>query len=214
MLARRLFLAASFVAALFCGDAAFARCEPKHTLKIVVSVEDDALPADHFSRRPKTIYRSGRLFGRVEEELNPHNGRHMLVVVNAADLWIVNLADKTGQHAIDPGPSLSFRAPIVGDVDSDYWSNFEFGCELPFMQAVGTEKPATPGSDERVYEHSKEGATVQLVSVKGIPKRVSIETKERKLAFVYHSFEQITNADPALFERPSGIAFIEATPSR
>jgi hypothetical protein len=213
MTSRRLFVAALLAVALIRSDAALARCEPKHTLKIVVSVEDANLPDDHFTKRPKTIYRSGRLFGRVEEEPNPITGRHMLVVVNAADLWIVNLADKSGQHAIDPGPSLSFRAPIVGDVDSEYWNNFEFGCEVPFMQAVGTETTAADAtSGERVYEHTKEGATVQLVAVKGIPKRVTIETKERKFAFVYQSFEQLTNADPALFEKPSGITFTEATP--
>ena len=213
MTSRRLLLIASLAAVLFPGHEAFARCEPKHTLKIVVSVEDAELPADHFSRRPKTIYRSGRMLGRVEEEPNASTGRHMLVVVNGADLWIVNLADKTGQHAVDPGPSLAFRAPVVGDVESEYWNNFEFGCELPFMQAVGTEKSAAPGSDERVYEHAKEGTTVQLVSVKGIPRRVTIETTDRRFAFVYHSFEQLTNADPALFEKPPGITFTEATPS-
>ncbi len=192
---------------------AFAKCAPVRTLRIVTTVDDAQMEPGHFARRPKVMYRLGEKYGRIEEELNPASGLHLLIVINEPDMWMVNLADKTGQHAVDEGPTFIFRAPIIGDLSSEYWNKFEFGCEVPFMQAVKASKREDARSGTTTYEHQAEGVTVALVTSKtGIPQRVTITNADGTYAFVYQSFEQLDNADTRLFDRPAGIKFTEAVP--
>jgi hypothetical protein len=176
----------------------YAKCAPKHVLKIVVAV------ADH----PRTIYRSGERMGRVEQET-------MLFVVNEPDIWVVNRNDMTGQHMIDEGPELVFGAPILDNIESKYWNNFEFGCEVPFMEAVGSE-PVPTEDGGRLYEHTAEGVTAKLfVHKNGLPRRVELSGKHTPIALDYRSFEELRDAPPDLFTKPTGVKFVEAneTPS-
>jgi hypothetical protein len=190
---------------------ASARCAPKQTLRIVYSMDAPDLPKDHFFRQTRTLYRSGDQFGRMEERPNPETGLHLLIVVNGADIWMANRADKTGEHAIDPGPVVAFHAPLIGELKSEYWTNLEFGCEVAFMEAVKSVPRPVEGSDTHVYEHTAEGTTVQLfVGKSGLPERANVQTKDETFSFIYHAYEQITEPDPALFVRPIGIRFTEA----
>src|SRR5438034_10274503 len=61
---------------------AFAACAPTRMLRIVTTVDAFGLPADHFVTQPKTLYRYGSMFGRVEEVFNKQTGLHLLVVVS------------------------------------------------------------------------------------------------------------------------------------
>src|SRR5438128_8769148 len=58
---------------------AFAACAPTRMLRIVTTVDAFGLPADHFVTQPKTLYRYGSMFGRVEEVFNKQTGLHLLV---------------------------------------------------------------------------------------------------------------------------------------
>ena len=64
--------------------------------------------------QPKVLYRSGRLHLRDEQPPDPDQGRHMLVVVSAPDVWIVNRADATGRHFVDPDPTPGVHAGRSG----------------------------------------------------------------------------------------------------
>ncbi|HEX2832534.1 MAG TPA: hypothetical protein VHW00_05945 [Thermoanaerobaculia bacterium] len=186
-----------------------AKCVPKHTLRIVMRYDGPDVPKDHFIRQPKTLYRSGETLGRMEEEANRETGIRLLVVVNGADLWMVNLMTNTGEHAIDPDPTPAFRAPIIGDMKSDYWNNFEFGCEVPFMESAGATKTKIDGGT--LYEHTHDGATARLtVSERGLPKHVSVTKGDTEFSFVYDAYEQIVEPNPTLFAKPAGVRFTEA----
>lgn len=186
-----------------------AKCVPKHTLRIVMRYDAPEVPKDHFIRKPKTLYRSGQTLGRMEEEQNRETGIQLLVVVNGADLWMVNLLTKTGEHAIDPDPTPAFRAPIIGDMKSEYWNNFEFGCEVPFMEAAGATKTKIDGG--LLYEHSHDGATARLtVSERGLPKHVAVTKGDTEFSFLYDAYEQIIEPDATLFTKPAGVRFTES----
>ena len=187
-----------------------AKCSPHKTLRIVTRTDDPQLPAEHFARQPKTLYRLGEKYGRMEEKPNPETGLHLLVVVNEPDLWMVNLADKTGQHVVDAGPTFVFHAPVLGDIKSEYWNNFEYGCEVPFMRAAKPVRRTVNEAGNTVYEHTAEGITASLTaSPEDIPRRMTITTDEGSFSFVYDVFEQLDNADTTLFTRPPGIAWTE-----
>jgi hypothetical protein len=203
---QRLLLVAAVV--LFAFDAR-AKCAPKYVLRIVTAIEQPDLPADHFARVPKTLYRSGETMARLEEEKNPATGTHLLIVINEPDIWMVNRADMTGQHALDSGPTYVFHAPALGTIESKLWTNLELGCEVPFMKAVGSEPKSLPNGG-RVYEHSAEGVSVRLfVTNTDIPTRLEATGPDLDLAIVYKAFEQLRDAPRTLFEKPAGVTFEE-----
>ena len=86
--------------------------EPSMT-KIVSRIISDSVPEGSFASKPKTLYRAGNKYSRTEEELDVENNLHALLIVNEPDTWMINLADKTARHIVDPGPTFNFRAPIV-----------------------------------------------------------------------------------------------------
>ena len=175
----------------------YAKCAPKNVLKIVVVSESASGVA-------RTIHRHGERLGRLEVE-------NQLFVVNEPDIWIVNKADMTGQHAVDAGPVFEFHAPVVDNLDSKYWNNFEFGCELPFMEAVGS-KPEPTEDGGRMYEHSAEGVIAKLfVHKNGLPRRVELSGKHNPMALDYQTFEEVRDPPADLFTKPAGVKFVEAT---
>jgi hypothetical protein len=201
-------LAAAFVLAL--SFEAAAKCAPKNVLKIVFAYEAPEMPADSFGAKPRTLYRLGDKLGRMEEMPNPETGLHLLVVVNGEDIWMVNRNDRAGEHSIDPGPSIGFHAPVISSVDSEYWRDFEMGCEIAFMTAAGATVSETPAG--KVYEHSKENITARLFTDKsGIPARVQFSGAGNDFAVVYKSFEEVPDAPRDLFAKPAGVTFTERT---
>ena len=99
------------------------------------------MKADSFAAKPKTLYRAGSKYARIEEELDAQNNIHALIIVKEPDTWMINLADKTARHIVDPGPTFNFHAPIVwvaksqGMPDRDQaFKELEFGNELQFFR--------------------------------------------------------------------------------
>lgn len=181
------------VLAVLPGAPAVAKCSPKHVLKIVFSVDGVQ----------QTLYRHGETRGRLENA-------HVLIVANEPDLWTINQDDKSAHHAVDDGPPV-FHALIVDETTSELWSNFEYGCEVPFMEAVGAKPEAVEGSKEKLYEHSAEGVTARLfVSEAGIPQRVEVVRKDDKFTVTYVKFEQLEKDDLSLFDKPAGVTFTDA----
>ena len=68
-------LALTPVAAL----AADRVCAPSSMLKVVTAMDVPGAPNRHFGKVPKTVYRTGERYGRVEEALNPSSGLQILV---------------------------------------------------------------------------------------------------------------------------------------
>lgn len=193
--------------AVFTASSAAADCVPKNVLKIVTAFEGGGVKAGTFAAAPRTLYRSGATLGRMEETANPETGLHLLIIVNGADVWMVNRNDSTGQHAIDPGP-IGFHAPLIGDVQSKHWNQFELGCEVPFMKAVGAAVSETTAGT--IYEHSREGVTARLlVGKSGVPARVDFSGRGEDFSIVYKSFEELADPPKDLFAKPAGVRFVE-----
>jgi hypothetical protein len=189
-------------------DAA-AKCAPKNVLKIVTTAELPGVAPDSFASAPRTLYRSGELLGRMEEPPNPETGLHLLFVINGADIWVVNRNDRTGQHLVDAGPDVGFGAPILSDIKSEYWNNFEYGCEVPFMTAVGAAPQETPDGG-RLYVHTKEGITARLFATKdGRPARLELSGPGNDFSLVYKVFEEVAEPPADLFAKPVGVQFVE-----
>src|SRR5205823_270068 len=182
---------------------------PLKVLRVVTTFESPNVPDGAFPRKPKTLYRLGEKYGRMEEELDEERNIHGLIVVSEPDVWMVNLADHTGKHVVDTGESVIFHAPLVDRAQSKLWSQFEFGCEVEFMKAVGAEAEKLPSGETR-FTHSAEGVTATLtMKADGRPAKVEIRTAEEPYAIRYLAFETIDSPPASLFTKPQGIRFSE-----
>jgi hypothetical protein len=179
-------------------------------LHVVTSTQVEGQPSDAFVTKPKVLYRLGNKYGRVEEADDPEHRLHLLFVVSEPDLWVVNRSDGTGQHMVDRGPSLNFRAPALQAVKSAEWNEFEFGCEEAFMTARGV-KPVSDSAGNLTYAYDKEDVSVRLVvSTDHKPKSISAKIPEATLRLNYLTYEWL-QPDLSLFQRPANIAFRERT---
>lgn len=117
-------------------------CRFEEMLRVVYRDVTPGVPEDSFAAKPKTLYRVGTRYGRVEELPDLKAGVHGLMIVNEPHLWIVNLANKRARHVVDRGPTTMFRAPIFWTKDMPgVLRDFEFGCEMQFVRGNGASSP-------------------------------------------------------------------------
>ena len=122
----------------------FAQQPPKTMTKVVVQLQSPDVPADSFAAKPKTMYRAGTQFCRIEEEPDAEHGIHGLMIINEPDAWMINLVTMTAQHFVDPGPTFNCRLQIFArearDLPEDEGkqiAGLEFGYELEFFKSKG-----------------------------------------------------------------------------
>jgi len=188
-------------------------CAPTSMLKVVTALDVPGAPKDHFVRKPKTLYRQGERFGRVEESRNTETGLHLLVVTSEPDMWVADLASKRGNYQKDAGPTYYFRAVIFGDpnIRSRFINSLEFGCESEWLSEVGATKTslnhADLGAVERfVYTEGHE--SLSLFLRRGTPTRLELHRNGALYVAVrYLQYSPDLPFQPSLFTQPFGIAF-------
>lgn len=196
------------------GNLAMAECAPEKMIKIVFRDATPGIPPESFAAQPKILYRLGSHYQRMEEAPDRENGIHGLIVSNKRDHWMVNLADKTGQHIVDTAESYDSHAPILGGPGTPF-AEFEFGCEVGYMRAQGIKPtPAVVGERNLLqYEHSAGELTVRLMVIAetGVPDAIGL-FQDRELVYFlrYVVYEPGLETNASLFERPSGISYVEA----
>jgi hypothetical protein len=188
-------------------------CSPASMLKVVASMEVPDAPKGHFVRVPKTLYRYGERYGRIEEARNPETRLHLLIVVSEPDIWIVDLAGRRGDYQKDNGPTYYFRSVIFGDpsIRSRLINSLEFGCEIEWLRQAGAK--ITPASHPEFgavqkITYSEGDETMQLFAQSGVPKRLEIHRNGTLYVAVnYLEYVPGMRFDKSLFSRPTGIAF-------
>lgn len=205
---------AALVSAPLAAIAVDRVCAPDSMIKVVAALDVPGAPSDHFVRVPKTLYRYGERYGRVEEAPNPVTGTHLLVVVAEPDVWIADLAGRRGNYEKDPGPTYYFRARIFGDpsIRSSFINTLEFGCEREWLLKAGAKltkrsHPELGSVDEIRYSEGTE--TVILFTKDRIPQRIEFNRDGKLyLGVQYHNYTSGLRFDPSLFARPSDITFV------
>jgi hypothetical protein len=182
-------------------------------LKIVTRLSMPSVDPASFPAQPKTLYRLGTRYGRLEEGANPATGIHSLAVVNEPDVWLVNRVDRTGRHVVDPGPSLNFRAQVFGgDGVPAAVRDLELGCEQAFLDANAARPAGTDSvrGQECALQRVEVGefrVAICLATATRAPRRITIHQGDRlHLSLDYDSYE-VLPTDLGLFERPAGIVF-------
>jgi len=120
---------------------------PTKMTHVIAQMSGTDIPADSFAAKPKGYWRASNQFCRVDEGPDPANGVHGIMIMNEPNIWLINLADGTAKHFIDPGPTFNCKLPIFAtDTDSakSKIGELEFGRELEFFHANGAESVAGP----------------------------------------------------------------------
>lgn len=190
---------------------ATAGCSPEKMVKIVFHDATPGYEEGHFATLPKTLYRLGAHHARFEESRDPEQGIHGLIVVNGRHTWMVNLSVKTGRLIVDRAESYDFHAPIIGDQDGPF-VEFEFGCELAYMEARGVEPTRVKVGDGDVlqYEVSDGETTVTLMVDQdtGQPSAVGVLEKGRPVYLLrYDAYETGLEPEMSLFTMPADITW-------
>jgi hypothetical protein len=202
-------------------SAVLAQEPPKTMTKLVVQLQSADLPSDSFAAKPKTMFRAGTQFCRVEEEPDTEHGIHGMVIINEPDVWMVNLTTMTAQHVVDSGPTFNCRLPILGAEASDLPSDqakevgeLEFGHELEFFKSKG----ATPQqgmvlqTKQTILYRLQFGDSIVALFTYGAPERplaVAWTRGEKKEIFWYSGYGQM-DFDPKLFGKPEHVKIEES----
>src|SRR5438876_392481 len=105
--------------AAFLGVRLAADCAPDRMLHIVTRVQ---FPS---GVKTRTLYRVGRGLMRAEEVVGREKTPHLVIIGNEPDLWFIP-RNETARHVVDKGPTFKTRVPVIGDLSSRFWANFEF----------------------------------------------------------------------------------------
>jgi hypothetical protein len=185
-------------------------------IRLVTRDVSPDVPRGSFGARPKTLYRVGEKYGRMEEEPDAAEGIHGLIVVSEPRVWMVNLANMTGQRITDPGPSFVFRAPIIPQSSKGPPPPmFELGLEYDFMKAHGAKpkKVVIGGKSQEALVARVEGYVITLAGDRAAerPSRVKVEQKGRTLIELDY-VEYVRDLPPRmeLFVPPPGVQFRDA----
>jgi hypothetical protein len=113
---------------------------PSKMIHAIVQMSGTDIADESFAAKPKIFWRASNQYCRVDEERDPANGIHGRLVFNEPDAWLVNLADQTAKHVLDPGPTFNCRLPIFAfdpDMVRSKVGELEIGRELDFFHTNG-----------------------------------------------------------------------------
>jgi len=184
---------------------------------IVMRDTSPDVPRTSFAAKPRTLYRIGEMYGRVEEEQDPDRNILGLIIVSEPKIWIINLRDKTGRFMIDPGPSHVFRAPIIspeGPGQEQSLRDLEYGREYEFLHsnhAIHSNETVEGKSYDKL-SLTIDGLTISLLSHTGEerPYRMTVSKWQKLLLQVdYDYYRRDLEPQMTLFEPPQNIRIAE-----
>lgn len=203
--------------AIFLASGARA-AEPTLT-KIVVQMVTPSSVGEPIMDKPKTIYRGGDKYARVEEKVDPKAEDQRLIVTSEPDCWIINVNDKTGRHEVDHGPKFVTSAPIFwtssGQPEQDF-VDLQFGRELEFFskdRALELKPRMVDGKKCKALSiKTGDHEAILLLNPKnGQPLQIDlINYGRRAVTAKYLSYETDLPFKAALFQPPNDIKMTEA----
>lgn len=173
-----------------------------------------------FAALPKTIYRAGAHYARIEDAPDARQEVQKLTIIAEPDAYSINLIDKKGTHAIDQGGANDLHLPVVLPFDPKHTltnlDRLEFGDELAFFEDAGAVKEAGPiinakPTDAYLLKSAEGTAKLVIRSGTHVPVTLSWQTKDGKYTYEYITYEEVP-FDAGLFVKPAGITYREMPP--
>lgn len=191
---------------------------PATMIQAVVRLMGPGIRPGSSAALPKTIYRAGPHYARIEDPPNVRVGVRKVTIIAEPDAYSINLIDKKGTHAIDQGGADDVHLPIVFDPTHKLktLNHLEFGDEVKFFENAGAAKVAGPiinNQPTEAYKLPEEQGHATLIVKSGSesPIRLSWQTKDGTYTYEYFRYQEMP-FNPALFAKPSGIVYRDIPP--
>jgi hypothetical protein len=189
---------------------------PSKMTHAVVQMSGADISADSFSAKPKIFWRASNQYCRVDEEPDPEKGIHGKLIVNEPDAWLVNLADNTAKHVLDPGPTFNCRLPIFAldqEMAKSKIGELEIGRELDFFRSNRAKLIEGPKLqfEANYYELTVGDSVLRLVERVDIhaPILIGLTRGDKVYKARYLLWNEVPfKAD--LFAKPTGVKIEEA----
>jgi hypothetical protein len=200
----------------FLTCTSLAQGTPKTMTKVEVQLQGPAIPAGSFAAKPRTMYRAGSRYCRVEEAPDPDHGLQGLLIVDEPGYWMANLMTKTARHGLDSGPTFNCHMPMFSDDPDKEAAGLEFGLEMEFFKAKGAtphEGAVLQGKKTTQYQVEIGNSKLALFMY-GIPERplaVGRVRGDRGEIYWYSGYGQVP-FDAKLFAKPEGLKIEEIKP--
>jgi hypothetical protein len=184
---------------------------PSKMTHAVVQMSGTGISADSFAAKPKTFWRATNQYCRVDEQPDPKKGIDGRLVINEPDAWLINLANNTAKHLLDPGPTFNCKLPIFAmnpEMAKSTVGELEVGRELDFFLAKGAKLVEGPklSFETKCYELEIGDWTLHLVERVDIkaPILIALSRSDKSYQARYLLWEEAPfKAD--LFSKPSGV---------
>ena len=200
------------------GDSSRKNEAPKTMVKAIVRLKGPDVKEGSFAAMPKTVYRAGPHYARIEDPPDARQQLQKLTIIAEPDAYSVNLLDKKGTHAIDQGGATDIHLPIVFDPTRKLTAlnRLEFGDELEFFKnndAVKSAGPIVNAEPTDEYQITADDGKATLVTKSGSnrPIKVSWKAANGVYEYEYMSYTELP-FDPALFKKPAGVTYREMPP--
>lgn len=189
---------------------------PSKMIHTIIQMSGADVPAESFAAKPRAFWRASSQYCRIDEEPDPANGIHGRVVFNEPDAWLINLANRTAKHVLDPGPTFNCRLPIFAfdaETVKSKIVELEVGRELEFFHANGAKLVEGPklSFETNYYELKIADSILRLVERVDIhaPILIALVRGDKVYKARYSLWEEVPfKAD--LFEKPTGVKIEEA----
>ncbi len=209
-------LAASALSFLWAAPP--AKFQPPDSMtKMVVRLMGPGIKPNSFSALPKTIYRAGPHYARMEDPPDARQQIQKLMIIAEPHAYSINLIDKKGTHAVDQGNVNDLHLPVVLPFDPKHQlgklDRLEFGDEEDFFKDAG----ATPESGPTINAKPTDALRLKLPVGSALlvlragthePVFLSWQMKEGTYKYEYIEYEDMP-FDPSLFTKPAGIIYKE-----
>jgi hypothetical protein len=198
------------------GPAMATTCAPASLVHIVTTETTPGLDPASFDAQPKSLYRQGAKYSRLEEQQDDKNQIHGLAVISEPNIWMANLYDHTGRHIVDPNPAQTTEAQVFPDDRiSPKILDLEFGCEAAYIAANAPKVDRSEAID---------GVTLDIHRVTDGMEAVEILTKPGAMtplfaryyrsdklvwAIRYDLYDVAAAPDPDMFTAPKGVKYVE-----
>ena len=201
---------------LLAAGEARAECAPARMIKATLrNATPDVDPAS-FAAQPRTFYRLGNRYGRIEDAVDTEHGVHGLMVASEPDLWMINLLNNKGKHLVDKEAPQHFHIPVLaGPKDAEFLKGFELGCELDYLKAQGAAAPTPVTMDGRTFNsYSAERGEHRIVLVvdptTGKPFSATALKSGKVLMHVrYEEYTTSLPPDMSLFVPPKNVKMLD-----
>jgi hypothetical protein len=165
-----------------------------------------------FNAQPRTLYRLGERFGRMEYPVDGEQGVHLLAIVNEPHIFAINQLDGTGQYSVDPGPTYVFRSPVFKKEDvPPPLGDLEYGKEFEFLRAHQATSSTVVGEDGRPrQQHEALFGELRVVVIGPAGSRAAetlhvYQTGELVHAIKYDAYRTDLPPRAELFKPPEGV---------